>query len=80
VLGRGAGFLAGEKRRADLCSCCAECESRLDAGAIRNAARRDHGTGVLIITHSISDPANFDRVLELDGSHAVTEVDPAQPD
>ena len=44
------------------------------------AARRDHGTGVLIITHSISDPANFDRVLELDGSHAVTEVDSAQPD
>ncbi len=44
------------------------------------AARREHGTGVLIITHSISDRSNFDRVLELDGSHAVTERDPAQPD
>lgn len=42
------------------------------------AGRREDGAGVLIITHSICDRANFDRVLELDGSHTVTEKYPAQ--
>ncbi len=27
--------------------------------------RRDRGCGILVITHTIADPANFDRILEL---------------
>ena len=41
---------------------------------------RRGGAGVLVITHSIADPTNFDRVLELDSSHVVRERLAAQPD
>ena len=43
------------------------------------AGRREGGAGVLIITHSIADHSNFDRVLELGASHGVTERRPVQP-
>lgn len=32
---------------------------------------RAHGAGILVITHAIANPANFDRVLELDESRTV---------
>lgn len=40
--------------------------------------RRNRGAGILIITHAIADPANFDRVLVLDESRTVLERDRSQ--
>jgi ATP-binding cassette, subfamily C, bacterial CydC len=39
---------------------------------------RTRGAGILVITHAISDPANFDRVLVLDESRSVRERDRGQ--
>jgi ABC-type transport system involved in cytochrome bd biosynthesis fused ATPase/permease subunit len=39
---------------------------------------RTRGAGILVITHAIADPANFDRVLVLDDSRTVRERDRSQ--
>lgn len=47
----------------------------LETALVKGRAR---GAGVFVITHAIADPANFDRVLELDGSHSVREKNRTQ--
>lgn len=38
------------------------------------SGRRDSGNGVLVITHSIADPASYDRVLEMTPDGTVVEA------
>jgi thiol reductant ABC exporter CydC subunit len=44
----------------------------LETALVKGRAR---GAGILVITHAIADPANFDRVLVLDESRTVRERD-----
>jgi len=94
-VGEGGSMVSGGQRQRNAAARCILGEARfmvfdepaahldpdgalsLETALVKGRAR---GAGVFVITHAIADPANFDRVLKLDGSHSVSERDRTQAD